>query len=437
MSEVGQTLNGAVKGSSTVPAAKSVSKLHAGGKLDSLCRDRFPILQRTVHGKPLVYLDSAATAQKPDAVIAAEEHYYRHSNANVHRGMHLLAEEATTAYEECRRKVAHWLDAPCPEAVVITRSATAALNLVARGWEHHLASGDEILLTEMEHHANHVPWVMLAKRKNVRLRFIPLTTDGRLDLAVLPELITSRTKIVALTHVSNVLGSINPVAEISAAAHRAGALVVVDAAQAVGHLPLSFRELGADLLVFSAHKCYGPMGLGFLLGREDVLARLEPLEGGGEMIETVTWDGATWAEIPHRFEAGTPNVAAAAAFPAAIDLMEEIGLDEVRQHERSLVGYAWDRLAGLGPLVLFGPHDPHLRGGLISFHDSQVHPHDMAQLLDEQGVAVRAGHHCAQPLHQRLGVVATTRASFGLYSNQDDIDALIDAIRYARKVFAV
>lgn len=401
-----------------------------------LARERFPVLRRQVHGRPLVYLDTAATAQKPAAVIEAEARYYRETNANVHRGLHTLAEEATAAYEECRARVARWLNAPAPEGVVITRGATASLNLVARGWEHRLRPGDEVLLTEMEHHANLVPWLMLARRAGVAVRYLPLTADGRLDLARLPALLGPRTRVVALTHVSNVLGTINPVAEIAAAARRAGALVVVDAAQAVGHLPVDFAALDADLLAFSAHKAYGPMGLGFLVGRPEVLAQLEPLEGGGEMIGRVDWDGATWAEVPLRFEAGTPNVAAAAAYPPALDLLEELGAARVRAHERELVAYAWQRLSAVPDLHLFGPADPDLRGGLVSFHDPRVHPHDLATLLDQRGVAVRAGHHCAQPLHRRLGVVATTRASFGVYTGHDDIDALIEGIVFARSVFA-
>jgi cysteine desulfurase/selenocysteine lyase len=403
---------------------------------DGLLRERFPALRREVAGHPLVYLDSAATAQKPEAVIAAEARYYRESNANVHRGLHTLAEEATAAYEACRARVAAWVGAARPADVVITRNATAALNLAARGWEQFLQPGDEVLLTEMEHHANLVPWLMLARRRAVTVRYLPLTPDGRLDLDQLPALLGPRTKIVALTAVSNVLGTINPVAEIADAARRRGALVVVDAAQAVGHLPVDFAALGADLLAFSAHKVYGPMGLGFLVGRAEVLARLEPVEGGGEMIERVEWDAVTWADVPLRFEAGTPNVAAAAAFPPALDLLDELGVDRVRRHERDLTGYAWERLAGVPGLRLFGPADPDRRGGLVSFHDPRVHPHDMATLLDQRGIAVRAGHHCAQPLHRRLGVVATTRASFGLYSSHDEVDALIDGIAFARSVFA-
>jgi cysteine desulfurase/selenocysteine lyase len=411
-------------------AGQSEDCSHCG----SIYRERFPVLQRKVNGQPLVYLDSGATAQKPAAVINAEARYYREHNANVHRGMHTLGAEATDLYEGCRARVGRFLGAPAGR-VVITRGATSALNLAAQGLAPTLKPGDEILVTEMEHHANLVPWIRLARREGLILRHIPVTDGGELDLSRLPELLTARTRVVALTHVSNVLGTINPVAEIAAAAHRRGALVVVDAAQSVGHLPVSFDALGADLLAFSAHKAYGPMGLGFLAGTAEALERLEPFEVGGEMIDTVTMDSADWAEIPHRFEAGTPNVAAAAAFPAALDMIDEATIERLRTHEISLTGYALDKLRGLGGLTIFGPEQASRRGGLVSFHDPLVHPHDMAQLLDSRGVAVRAGHHCAQPLHRRLGVVATSRASFGLYNSHDDVDALVEGIRYARSVF--
>ena len=348
--------------------------------------------------------------------------------------MHTLGVEATDLYEACRSRVGRFLGVP-GERVVVTRGATSALNLVAGGLGSSLKPGDEIIVTEMEHHANLVPWIELARREGLVLRHLPVTADGELDLERLPQLLTPRTRVVALTHVSNVLGTINPVAEIAAAAHRRGALVVVDAAQSVGHLPFTFAELGADFLVFSAHKAYGPMGLGFLVGGAEALERLQPVEFGGEMIETVTMDSATWAAVPYRFEAGTPNVGAAAAFPAALDTIDEATLQRLRQHEISLTGYALERLERLGGLTIFGPRDAAQRGGLVSFHDPMVHPHDMAQLLDSQGIAVRAGHHCAQPLHRRLGVVATSRASFGMYNSHDDIDALVDGIGYARSVF--
>jgi cysteine desulfurase/selenocysteine lyase len=396
--------------------------------------ERFPLLERQVNGRPLVYLDSAATTQKPGAVIAAEARYYREHNANVHRGMHTLGVEATDLYEECRSRVGRFLGVPA-ERIVVTRGATSALNLVAGGLGSSLKPGDEIIVTEMEHHANLVPWIEVARREGLVLRYLPITAGGELDLERLPQLLTSRTRVVALTHVSNVLGTINPVAEVAAAARRRGALVVVDAAQSVGHLPFTFDELGADYLVFSAHKAYGPMGLGFLVGGPEALERLQPVEFGGEMIETVTMDSATWAAIPQRFEAGTPNVGAAAAFPAALDTIDEATLQRLRQHEISLTAYALERLERAGGLTIFGPRDAARRGGLVSFHDPMVHPHDMAQLLDSLGIAIRAGHHCAQPLHRRLGVVATSRASFGMYNSHDDIDALVDGIGYARSVF--
>ena len=397
--------------------------------------DRFPVLTRQLGGRPLVYLDNGATTQKPEAVIAAEARYYRQNNANVHRGMHTLASEATDLYEGCRSHVARFLGLGRSHQVVITRGTTSSLNMVARGLAPGLRPGDEILTTGMEHHANLVPWIRVANNEGLVLRHLPVTDGGLLDLDRLGELLTSRTMVVALTHVSNVLGTINPVAEIAAEARKRGALVVVDAAQSVGHLPLSLDELGADLLAFSAHKTYGPMGLGFLAGRTEVLEELDPMESGGEMIETVTMDDATWAEVPHRLEAGTPNVGAAAAFTHALDLIDEVTLERLRTHEISLTGYAWEKLSALGGLTLYGPSDPAARGGLVSFHDPAVHPHDMAQLLDSRGVAVRAGHHCAQPLHKRLGVVATTRASFAMYNSHDDIDALVDGITYARSVF--
>lgn len=406
------------------------------GSLETgLRREAFPLLGRVLNGRPVVYLDSAATTQKPDVVLAALDRHYREHNANVHRGLNALSAEATEAYEGCRQAVARWLNAPALAAVVITRGATASLNLVARGWERHLREGDEILLTEMEHHANLVPWQMLAARKGLRLRFVPIDADGALDLGTLPEMLNDRTRIVAVTHVSNVLGTVNPVAEIAAQARQRGALTVVDAAQSVGHRPVDFAALGADLLVFSAHKCYGPLGLGFLIGRPEVLEQLDPLEGGGEMIEWVQWESATWAPVPHRFEAGTPNIVAAAAFPAAIALLEEIGLDVVQAHEEALTAHALAALRELGGLTIYGPADAARRGGLVSFHDPLIHAHDLSTVLDQQGIAVRAGHHCAQPLHRRLGVPATTRASFGIYNRRDEVDALIAGIRAARKVF--
>ncbi len=406
-----------------------------GSLATGLARDRFPLLARQINGRPLRYLDTAATSQKPEAVLAALDSYYRLHNANVHRGLNTLAAESTEAYEECRRRVATFVNAPEVAGVVITRGATSALNMMARGLDHLLEPGDEILLTEMEHHANLVPWQMLAQRRRLQLKFLPVRDDGTLDLDQLDELLTSRTRVVSLVHTSNVLGTVNPVAEIAAQARLHGALTVVDAAQTAGHAPLDVQALDCDALTFSAHKAYGPMGLGFLVARTDLLEKLEPLEGGGEMIEWVHLEQSTWAEVPRRFEAGTPNVAAAAAFPAALDLIEELGLETIRRHEEAVTAYALEALRKLGGLTIYGPASAADRGGLVSFWDPDVHPHDLSTILDQAGVAVRAGHHCAQPLHRRLGVPATTRASFGLYTQRDDIDALIDGIAVARKVF--
>ncbi len=400
-------------------------------------RGRFPILAREVQGHPLVYLDNAATSQKPQAVLDALQRYYATSNANVHRGVHTLAEEATAAYEACRARVARFVHAPSERAVVIVRNATEAINLVARSWGATLAAGDEVLLSEMEHHSNLVPWILLARERGVTLRHLPITDAGELDLAALPAMLSPRTRIVTLTAMSNVLGTITPIAEIAAAAHAAGAVMVVDGAQAVPHMPVDFQALGADFLAFSAHKAYGPTGVGFLVARPELLERMEPISGGGEMIREVRLDWASWNDVPHRFEPGTPNIADAAAFPAALDLLEELGMDAVRAHERDLVAYALERLASLGGLTVHGPLDPDRRGGLVSFADADIHPHDLAQVLDGRGIAIRAGHHCAQPLMRRLDVPATARASFGVYNDRDDVDALVDGLLAARRYFGL
>lgn len=400
-------------------------------------RGRFPILGRMVNGHRLVYLDNAATTQKPLAVLAAIERHYRLSNANVHRGVHTLAEEATAAYESCRRRAARFVGVANPDQVVITRNATEALNLVARGWGARLGPGDEVVTTEMEHHSNLVPWIMLARERGVTLHHVPVTDAGELDLAAFTRLLGRRTRIVAVTAMSNVLGTINPVAEIAAAAHRVGAIVVVDGAQSVPHLATDFPSLDADFLAFSAHKAYGPTGVGFLVGRCERLEEIEPVWGGGEMIREVHLDRATWNDIPYRFEAGTPNIAGAAAVPASLDLLEELGMAAVRAHEQSLTAYALERLASLGFLRLHGPAAAASRGGLVSFSDADIHPHDQAQVLDSLGIAVRAGHHCAQPLMRRLGEPATTRASFGIYNDRDDVDALVEGLFATRRVFGL
>jgi cysteine desulfurase/selenocysteine lyase len=400
-------------------------------------RAEFPILHRQVHGLPLVYLDNAATTQKPQAVLTALQTYYTTCNANVHRGVHTLAEEATAAYEACRSRVARFLNASDERGVVIVRNATEALNLVARSWGSTLAPGDEVLLSEMEHHSNLVPWILLARERAVVLRHLPITDSGELDLSALSSLLSPRTRIVALTAMSNVLGTITPIAEIAQAAHRVGAVMVVDGAQSVPHMPVDFQALGVDFLAFSAHKAYGPTGVGFLVAKPELLERMEPVSGGGEMIRVVHLDSATWNDIPHKFEAGTPNIADAAAFPAALDMLDGLGMGNVRAHERELVGYALERLLSLGWLEIHGPLDPERRGGLVSFVDPDIHPHDLAQVLDGRGIAIRAGHHCAQPLMRRLGVVATARASFAVYNDRDEVDALVDGLIAARKYFGL
>ncbi len=399
-------------------------------------RQDFPILNRPVHGRRLVYLDNAATSQKPRSVIQAITSYYENYNANVHRGIHTLAEEATAAFEATRPKVARLLGGTDPKQVIYTRGATESLNLVALGWgEQFVQKGDEILLTEMEHHANLVPWIMLAKRKGARLHHIPITPEGLLDLEQLDRLLTSKTKIVSLTHQSNVLGTINPVAEVAKRAHEVGALVSVDGAQSVPHLPLSVEQLGIDFLSFSSHKMLGPTGVGILWARKELLERMEPLLGGGEMIRTVTLDSATWNDAPWKFEAGTPNIADVIALGSAIDYLLELGMDRVRQHDLQLLDYALERLLSLGHIAIYGPGDPRHRSGVIAFNDGDIHPHDLSTILDHQGVAIRAGHHCAQPLMKVLGVSATARASFYLYSGRDDVDVLIEALQEARKYF--
>jgi cysteine desulfurase / selenocysteine lyase len=403
----------------------------------SAVRTRFPLLARTVHGHALVYLDSAATTQKPDTVLAALARFYRESNANVHRGVHTLAEEATALYEACRRRVARFVNAQSERGVVITHGATEAINLVARSWGAKLAAGDEVLLSEMEHHSNLVPWIMLARERGVVLKHVAITDGGELDMASFRALLGPRTRIVALTAMSNVLGTITPIAEIAAATRAVGAVLVVDGAQAVPHMAVDFQALGIDFLAFSAHKMYGPTGLGFLLARPELLEQMEPVYGGGEMIREVRLGWASWNDIPHRFEAGTPNIADAAAFPAALDLLEEIGMDAVRAHEIEITAYALDRLQSLGWLKLHGPLNARKRGGLVSFVDPEIHPHDLATVLDTMGIAVRAGHHCAQPLMRRLGEVATARASFALYTTRDEVDALVAGLREARRYFGL
>ncbi len=405
-------------------------------------RKDFPILQREVNGRPLVYLDSAASSQRPQVVLDAMTAYYEQNHANVHRGIYTLAEEATAMYEAARDAVAALINAPSRDEVVFTKNVTEAFNLVARsigdapaGSPLHVGPGDEILITEMEHHSNIVPWQMLAQRSGATLRWIGITDEGRLDLTNLDDLLTERTRIVSFTLQSNLLGTINPTSQIVRRAREVGALVLVDAAQAVPHSVVDVQELGVDLLGFTGHKACGPTGIGVLWGRRELLDELPPFLGGGEMIETVTMAGSTYAQVPHKFEAGTPMIAEAVGLKAAIDYLREIGLDRIKAHEKELVAYALDALAEVPGLRIVGPRTPVSHGGAISFTMDELHPHDVGQVLDERAIAVRVGQHCAAPLCSRLGVPATTRASFYLYTTQAEVDALVEGLHHVRRFF--
>ncbi|MEA2684160.1 MAG: cysteine desulfurase / selenocysteine lyase [Chloroflexota bacterium] len=398
-------------------------------------RADFPILDRQVRGgRGLVYLDSAASSQKPKAVIDALSDYYTRYNANVHRGIHTLSEEATDEYEKARRKIQRFINAGHPEELVFVRNTTEAINLVAHSYGERLREGDEILLSEMEHHSNLVPWQMLADRKGARLRFIPLFDDGTLDLSGLGELLTDRTRIVALSHMSNVLGTINPVEEITRRAHEAGAVVLLDAAQSVPHMPVDVQALGCDFLAFSGHKMLGPMGVGVLYGRREILESMPPFLGGGNMIMLVELEHATYNELPDKFEAGTPDAGGAIALGVAVDYLSAIGMDNVRNHEREITDYALEVMMGIDDVALYGPKSAEARGAVIAFNFADIHPHDLGTLLDRDGVAIRAGHHCCQPLMRRLGQVATARASFYVYNTRDEVDALAEALGHAKNV---
>ena len=413
-------------------------------------RKDFPILDRQVRdGQPLVYLDSANTSQKPRQVIERLDEFYERHNANIHRASHQLGEEATAAYEGARIKVAGFIGARDETEVVFTKNISEGINLVAYALGNatagqsggsgsgrfRLGPGDEIVITEMEHHSNIVPWQLLCERTGATLRWFGVTDDGQLDLAQAGDLINERTKLVALAHQSNVLGTINPVREIADAAHAAGALVLVDAAQSVPHMPVDVQQLGADFLGFTSHKMCGPTGIGVLWGRRELLEEMPPFLGGGEMIESVWMDHSTFAPPPHKFEAGTMPIAEAAGLDAAVDYLTDVGLDAVRAHEQDLIAYALEALGGVPGLRILGPSDPANRGAAISFTLEDVHPHDVSQVLDEHGVAVRAGHHCAWPLHRRYGIQASTRASFYLYNTSAEVDALVDGIRRAQRFF--
>ena len=398
----------------------------------------FPVLSQDINGHKIVYLDNAASSQKPQSVIDELSRFYSEDNANIHRGLHTLAERSTDAYESTRKRVAKFIGCQHPEEVILNSGTTAGINLIAFSWgEEHINEGDEIVITEMEHHANLIPWVVLAKRKKAVLKRIPITSDGRLNLDDIENIITDRTKILALSHMSNVLGTINPVTEIAEIAHKHGAIVVADGAQAVPHMPVDVSTLGVDFYTFSAHKMLGPTGVGVLWGKKELLEKMQPFMTGGEMIREVHFDKVTWAEIPHRFEPGTPNIAGVVGFAAAIDYLENIGMDKIRQHEIEITKYALEKLSKIDKLDIQGPTEPDIRGAAISFTDHNIHPHDISTFLDSKGIAIRAGHHCAQPLLRILGKVATARASFYIYNDEADVDALVQAIIEMKKYFGV
>ena len=397
-------------------------------------REDFPILDRTVHGKPLAYLDNAATSQKPRAVLDAIRVYYERGNANVHRALHALGEEATAAFEQNRGKVQRFLNASSKREIIFTRGTTEAINLVAGAWgDRFLKKGDVVLVTDMEHHSNLVPWQLACARKGCTLAFIPLTPDGQLDLAAAERAWTDRVRIVALTHVSNVLGTVNDVKAITAMAHARGAVVLVDGAQSVPHFRVDVADIGCDFLAFSGHKMCGPMGIGILYGREQLLDQMPPWMGGGEMISAVWREKSTWNELPYKFEAGTPNVEGAIGLGAAIDYLHGLEFPAIEAWEAELTRYALGRLSEIPGLTIYGAAPR--RGAVISFNLGAIHAHDIAQYLDKEGIAVRAGHHCAQPLMDRLGIPATARASFALYNTKEEVEVLVRALYKAKELF--
>jgi len=397
-------------------------------------RHDFPILEREVNGKPLVYLDNAATSQNPRQVIQTLTDYYERHNANVHRGVHRLAEEATVAYEDSRERVARFLGAPDSRGLICTRGTTESINLVAHAWgRKNLREGDEVVLTEAEHHSNLVPWQLAARETGARLRFMPILDDGTLDMEEAERLIGPRTKLVSVIHASNVLGTINPVERLAELGRSAGALMLVDGAQSGPHLPVDIKALGCDFFACSGHKMLGPTGVGVLWGKPELLEQMDPFLGGGEMIREVHLDHSTWNDLPYKFEAGTMNIAQAIGFGAAVDYLDELGMENIREHEKQLGAYAYRRLSKIENLVLYGPDED--RTGLVSFSLPDVHPHDLSQLMDEEGIAIRSGHHCCQPLMRRLGVAATARASFYLYNTEEEVDALVEALVRAREFF--
>ncbi len=398
-------------------------------------RKDFPILQRRIEGKQLVYLDNAATSQKPRAVIDSLTGYYEGYNANIHRGIHTLAEEATDAYEAVRETVREFIDADHTHEIIFTRGTTEAINLVAYSWGNaNILPGDEIVLTAMEHHSNLIPWQRLATERNAKLVFIPITEDGQLDMKEAQKLISDKTKIVAATQMSNVLGTINPIKELAKLAHEKGAVILVDGAQGVPHVKTSVRDLDVDFLVFSMHKMLGPTGVGVLYGKTDLLEAMQPFQSGGHMISSVWRDKATWSELPWKFEAGTSNIADVIASGKAIEYLTALGMDNVRAHEIEITEYALNKLNELGDISIFGPKDATLRGGVVSFNVDAIHAHDIGQICADAAIAIRAGHHCCQPLMRDLNVMGTARASFYIYNTKAEVDLLFEALKEADKV---
>ena len=399
-------------------------------------RADFPILQREVYGLPLAYLDNAATSQKPRSVIQALVDYYEGYNSNVHRGVHALSMEATERYEGARVKVAKFIGAPRPENIVWTRGTTESINLVAYSWAPaNISPGDAIVVSQMEHHSNIVTWQHVARERGAELRVMPLTPEGVLDMTAAGEMLDERVKLLAICHASNSLGTINPVKELTRRAHALGAKVLIDGAQSVPHMPVDVTDLDCDFLAFSGHKMLGPTGIGVLYARPEILEDMDPFMRGGDMVLEVWNDRATWNDVPNKFEAGTPNIADAIGLGAAVDYLTELGMDNVRQHEKALTSYALARFTELEELDLYGPRDVEQRGGVLSFHSSDVHPHDMGTFLDRAGIAIRTGHHCTMPLMRSLGIVATARASFYLYNTEEEVDRLADSVRDALRYF--
>ncbi len=397
-------------------------------------RSQFPILDTSIRGKPLVYLDNAATTQKPQVVIDAVNRYYSRENANVHRGIHYLSEKITDKYEEARSKVGRFIGAKVDCEIVFTKGTTEGINLIAYSYAlPRLKPGDEILITWMEHHSNLIPWQVVAKKTGAKLKVLPITDDGLLDMSVLDKYLTDRTRILAFTYVSNVLGTVNPVKQLTKKAHEVGAIVVIDGAQAVAHLPMNVQEVDCDFFVASGHKMYGPTGIGILYGKAPLLNEMEPYQTGGSMILNVKFEETTYAHIPHKFEAGTPNIEGVIGLGSAVDFLNSVGMQNIWLYEESLINYAYIKLSEIPGIKILGPQSP--RAGVISFVLDCAHPHDISQILDEEGIATRAGHHCAQPIMDRFGIPAATRASFAVYNSPEEVDLLVKALYKVREIF--